>query len=335
MLQYPSMSRLPTPCTPKPRRVSFILLSSVLLFTLLAVGAYLYLTRKQTSLTPPPLSAGLRFGDVTGCHPLPKFAAKLGYNQSAIFTTSDRVFEGLVMLQPNAQGDLNSADSYRAPTWSSAGYLGPLAFDRQGNLYVAPTPFISLTDNPPAEQNKIYRLDNETGIMSEFLNLRAAQPPSSANPYGVMGLAYDCDTNALYASSIAGSTRTQELGRIYRIDLTARRVSAEYDNLDALGLAVYNQPTGKRLYLGRARAPQVDSILLDASGDFWGEPRAEFTLSGPYNIPRTIQFDPHGQMLIRGYDFNFTLSASREERSTTYHFQYDPAADHWSNLNTP
>lgn len=238
------------------------------------------------------------------------------------------------MFQPNAQGDINSLNSYRAPTWASAGYLGPLAIDRQGNLYVAPTPYISLTDNPPELQNKIYRVDQDTGIMGEFLTLPWAQPPSSANPFGVMGLAYDCDTNSLYAASIAGSTRVQELGRIYRIDLSTRGIVSEYDNVDALSLLVYNTPTAKRLYFARARSPQVDSILLDARGDFWGEPRAEFTLTGPYNKARSIQINKQGEMVLRGYDFNFTLSAGGEERTTDYRFQYDAAADHWSNFDS-
>lgn len=271
-------------------------------------------------------------GGVTNCRTQPKFTLKLGFGRSTILSTADRATKGLVIFEP--QGN-DPPKTYQHPSWTQAGYLGANAIDKDGNIYLAPSPRVNLIDNPPERQNKLYRVDTNTGVMSELISLPFSKTPSLNNPYGVLGLAYDCDTHSLYASSVAGSSRREEIGRIYRIDLNTAKVASQWDNVDALGLAVFNGAQGKRLYFGSARTQDVRSIPLDVSGDFVGAPRAEFSLDGVgpegNEKARKISFERGADMLLNGTKFNYNLAPPPAQiRPTVYRYRYDPATDAWT-----
>ena len=183
---------------------------------LAAVG--LWLTQPQqagSAATPTPIAAPtgtpLPIGSVSYCRHNAHFAPKVGLGDTVNASTSERMIKGLVMYNADLAPDqvqLGAPGVYQHPTWDDAGYLGPVATDGVGNIYTAPSPRVSLIDNPPAGANTIYKVDTETGEMKPLVTLPAGAPPSSANAYGILGLAYDCDTGSLYASSVAGSTRT-------------------------------------------------------------------------------------------------------------------------------
>lgn len=298
-------------------------------------GAFVWLnSSSNTQSSEPKLAANWQPGPVNQCRGTPKFPTeKLGFSRAVIFSTSERLNKGLELIEPNADGTLENARKYQHPSWTMGGYLGTFVVDSQGNVYVAPSPRISLLDNPPEKANILYKVDAESGVMSEFLKLPSVLPPSSENPYGILALTYDCDTNSLYVTSVMGSTRGEQVGRIYRVDLKTGQVADQFDNFDGFGLAAFNMLTGKRLFFGSARTPEIYSIALDGSGNFWGEPRLEATLNGAFNKPRRIDFNQRGQMLVRGIDFNFTLSATSEDRRTDYVLGYDDANQKWVQIS--
>jgi len=300
------------------------------LITLFSVSAGLAIWLVTRPAEPPPQ---VRLGGVAYCRGLPHFAQTLGFSGQMFLSTSERLLKGLVLYELSPTG---TQRTFQDPSWDDAGYLGPITFDGDGNVYVAPVPRTSLVDNPPEKQNTIYRVDTDTGVMSEFLNLPAPEPPSSSNPFGVLGLTYDCDTHSLYATSVAGSTRSQELGRIYRIDPSTGQAVSRFDDVDALGIGVFNGAHGKRLYFGSARIAEVRSIALDEHGDFTGEPRAEFSIialsGGRDEKARSMSFDAVGGMLLYGVEFNFNLVASSEPTQTAYRFRYNSTQDSWELL---
>lgn len=332
-------TNLPPRVQPEPRDSSAASANRlglyIALFGIVAVlaigGALVWLNQSSRAQNAEPkLAANWVPGPVNQCRGTPKFPIeKLGFSRAVVFSTSERLNKGLQLIEPGADGTLENAKKYQHPSWTMGGYLGTFVVDRQGNVYTAPSPRISLIDNPPERANIIYKVDTESGVMSEFLNLPSALPPSSENPYGILALTYDCDTNSLYVTSVMGSTRAEQVGRIYRVDLNAGQVADQFDGFDGFGLAVFNLLTGKRLYVGSARTPEIYSLALDGSGNFWGEPRLEATLTGAFNKPRRIDFNTRNQMLVRGIDFNFTLSATSEDRRTEYVFVYDDAAEKW------
>jgi hypothetical protein len=268
-----------------------------------------------------------RIGAVQGCRRVPRFASEQGF-RTVTFSTEDRSVLGLKMVDGS-----DPSRVYRHPSWSSAGSLGPVLADGQGNVYVGPVPRINLVDNPPGLQSRVYRVDSNTGEMKLFADLPVAAPPTPDNAYGVLGFALDCETNSLYVTSVAGSTRAEERGRIFRIDLGSGAVAATLDGVDAIGVGVFNTARGKRLYFGPARVSEVRSIALDASGNFVGEPRVEMALTAPgasgTDRARRITFTDGGEMQVNGRQFDFNMVANTFQPRLLYVYQYQLADDSW------
>jgi hypothetical protein len=294
-------------------------------------GAAIYAVRR------PAPSGSVRFatGPVTQCRSVPGFAKALGYTETSVLDTQAQ-HKGLILYDPPATPGGPATHVYRHPSWETAGYLGPLTVDKSGTVYVAPAPRVSVYENPPEKQNTVYKVDATSGAMAEYVALPAAAPPTSENPYGVLGLTYDCDTHSLYVSSVTGSTLRAEVGRIYQIDLHTGTIASQLDGVDAFGLGVFNGSSGKRLYFGAARTPEVRSIALNDHGRFVGAPRVDVSLVGwgpeGDDKARRIIFDTHHVMLVRGMEFDFNLIATSERRQTDYKLTYDPATDGWKAL---
>lgn len=149
---------------------------------------------------------------------------------------------------------------------------------------------------------------------------------SPENLYGVLGLAYDCDSNSLYATAVTGSTAAQAVGRIYRIDVSTGEITGERDNLDAYGVAV-RTANGKQLVFGSPHDAQIRALDLDAEGNMQGEPRTIATLADSQRA-RRISFANENEMIVQAVEFSFTNAEIPAESETR--FQYDAATDAWN-----
>ncbi len=225
---------------------------------------------------------------------------------------------------------------YQHPSWKSAGSLAPLQRDAQGNVYAAPAPWIDTLENKPSEQNRVYRVDGNTQEMKEFAVLPLVKPPTAENPFGVLGLTFDCDTNSLYAATVSGSTRTEINGAIYQIDAKTGKIVSKKETVDAIGLGVFNSAHGKRLYYGTARNSEIWSVDLDDSGAFTGDARREILFENlgarGDDKARRINFSQTAQgleMLVFGIEFGFNLIAPTEKQETIYRYRYDFSKDVW------
>jgi len=279
--------------------------------------------------TPTP-TLPPNIGPVNDCIHRPAFVSQLNLGDQLYIGTNLKGYMGLTISARQPDGRVAV---YQHPTWDDAGNLAAYVLDADGNIYVAPAPFVSLDLNPPEEQNNIYKIDTNTGVMSLFIKLPWARPPDTTNPYGVMGLAYDCDTRSLYASSIAGSTYDEEVGRLFQIDTANADILSQFEGVDAFGLGVYRGVKGKRLYLGSARNSSIRSLPLAEDGSLGGEQRLEFFLQqapgGKDERAKKIQFPEDDKMLVKGIEFNYTLRAASDFVEHDYTYRYDPANDAW------
>ncbi|GAB4110990.1 MAG: hypothetical protein Fur005_15450 [Roseiflexaceae bacterium] len=319
---------LPAPAAAPSRPIWIWIVAGLAGFGLLVAVVTLIAAQTGAIGTPRPTEVPLRQpGPVSACRRVPRFATEQGY-QRANFATDDRAIIGLKMFDPE-----NPQQIYTHPSWSSAGYLGPLTADLQGNVYVAPVPRINLIDNPINQQNRIYKVDSNTGILALFLELPAAAPSPVENPYGVLGMTIDCETNSLYVSSIAGSDRANERGRIFRIDLKTATVAGIYEGVDAIGVGVFNTARGKRLYFGLARTSEIRSVSLDAQGNFGSDERHELFLNAPgasgVDRARRINFTEGGEMLVNGRQFDFNMVANTFQPLLLYTYRYRLKDDGW------
>lgn len=289
-----------------------------------AYFAYQYFSKKPQT---PPAKVGI----VTGCQKSPQFIAGMNFGNRAALSTSDKFRAGLLIVEGERV--------YQHPSWKNAGFLAPIEQDKDGNIYVAPAPFINVLQNPPDQQNTVWRIDSRSQEMTKFLDLPYDVKITDENAFGALDLAYDCDTESLYVSSVFGSTRNDELGVIYRIDTKTKAISYVINNTDSFGLGIYGTAKGKRLFYGLARKSEIWSIVLNADGTPNGTPRRELTLEnlGPRGDDklRRITFQPNGEMLVFGIEFNFNLIAPTEKQETVYRFRYNAERDAWEQIPDP
>lgn len=268
------------------------------------------------------------------CRVSPPFLSKTGLDLKATaFSTSERKTMGLVAIEVNTKPGV-TPKTYQAPSWKNAGWLGPIVITDKGDVWVAPVPVINTEKNKPAEQNRIWKVDAVSGNMAVAVELPVPpNDPEHQNPYGLLGLGYDCDNGVLYASSVAGSTLNSEIGVLYAVQTATKKTIASIDSLDVLGLGVGTIDGVKRLYFGTARVGAIYSVGLNTDGSFSDDPRLELSLDnlGPRGDDRArkIRFTPDGTMTVTGIEFYFNLTAPTEKQETVYQFKYVPAQKKW------
>ena len=307
----------------------------------LAIGGWLVFRPKPvpteaavTDAAPTEAAPPFPIGHAATCMRRPKFIAEMGFT-----TDQPLMATALAGVMGFAMADPNTGQIAQHPTWDDAGFLGGSVRDSQGNIYIYPAPYGSTENNPPAEQNKLYMIDTNSGEMAEWIDLPSlAAPTETVNPYGITGIFLDCDTQSLYVASVMGSVAGEEFGRIFQVDLATKQILDTYDNIDALGVGVFNGIHGKRLYFGLARNSAILSIALDTDGHFEGEPRREFFLAelegGGNEKGQRISFpligvEQSGNMVIKGIEFDFTLRAAGTANIAKYEFSYQPDDDNW------
>jgi hypothetical protein len=262
---------------------------------------------------------------VTECRGYPRFTRDYGFRGGVIIATNLPERMGLVLLDPAQPGR-----GFQHPSWVNAGYLGPFTTDEAGNIYVGPVPRVSLADNPPEGATTIWRVDTVSAEMTPYMRLEAAAAPNERNPFGILGMTFDCDTKSLYVASVAGSGPTSEVGRIVQIDPVRKRVVSQVPGIDALGIVVVRTTEGNRLFYGAAREHMIASIALDRRGAFVGEPRLEIDLADlgaeMQERARRIEVRDDGSLDITLVRFRFTLEPDHPRH---IHARYDIATQAW------
>jgi hypothetical protein len=255
---------------------------------------------KAVSLTP---------GD--RCTGDPKFLEKLGMSKRAMVDTTSTHRIGLVVTDVTPQGQPGRSQQHES--WAQAGYLGRVQRDKEGNIYTYPAPSVTLVYNPVEKANIIYRVESETGVMAPFVELPKEAPATERNPFGLLSLTLDCEQQALYASSVYGSTSTTEKGVIARIDLKTKEVKIVKRGIDALSLLVAFDERGKRLYAGASRDNAVVSYGFKKDGTLADDETVEIKLddvkSAQDKRARVLRVDGRGRMYVRAIPFEYTLNA--------------------------
>ncbi len=242
------------------------------------------------------------------------------------FSTTERRLLGLVYLQYDEK-QTAIVGYIQHPTWKMAGSLGPIVVDDKGAVWVAPIPTINVLHNNPQKQNRIYVVDEITGIMSLAAELPGSALPNENNPFGVMGLSYDCENRVLFASSIRGSSRSEVRGRIFSLELkdSSLTILDTLSGIDAMGLGVVKIDGIKRLFYGDARSGNIYSVQVDVQSKFILPARLECSLQNlglrGDDIPRKIRFQGPDKMIVHGVEFYFNLIGPQEKQESLYTFK--------------
>ncbi|MCB0354101.1 MAG: hypothetical protein KDD64_11270 [Bdellovibrionales bacterium] len=274
-------------------------------------------------------NARTRVAAGNSCQQYPSFAPKLGFSPATSFlTTVNRGDVGLVLINsaPNIPGERKR---YQHPSWNSAGHLGQIVFDSDGNTYTYPAPLVDLSINPPALANRIYQVDAQTGEMKLFHQLPVPSKIPEENPFGVMGLSYSCFDNVLYISSVIGSTREKESGRVYVLSLSTHEVIDSIEDFDGFGLAAAKFEDKKVLLLGHARSSTLFLVELDSRGTFVGRPQPYMNIfgwgpRGDDKIKSLKVLEDQAALQITGYEFQFNLASYLRPEQSEYVLPIEP-----------
>lgn len=268
------------------------------------------------------------------CKGAPKYISQAGFipGQQFGFSIAERGVTGLALVQ--FPGKNVPYKQFRMPEWDKAGHLGGVITDKEGNSYVIPRPFINTLKNDPADQNTIFRVDTHSGSMNPYINLPGEVLSDGRNPFGLMGIFLDCETDIIYAATIAGSTATEERGRVYALRSGEEpKILATLSGIDVMGLAVYYQYGQKYLLFGKARTSDVYRIALTNKGGFEGEPEKVLSLEllgdRGDDKPRKIRFNNKGELMVSGINFNFNLANTPDKQENIYSFQFDHTKSEW------
>lgn len=270
------------------------------------------------------------------CKRQPPFYERLGFkNPKSGMSTSERNTMGVVLIDFST----NPFRTYQDPTWSKAGWMGPLTWDAAGNTFVGPAPKINVLDNPTKDQNILYRIDGMTAQMEKFIDLPTNALPNEQNPYGILGMTYMCTGNILFVSSVMGSDRENERGIIYSIDLTNKKIIDKLENVDAMGLGVSYISGYRKLYIGKNRNSDLYSVNINEDGTFNGSPKFEISLAG-FGVRgddkiKKVTFNNNHEMELSLLEFNFNLIAPTEKQEAKATLVYDYKEEKWLLKQTP
>lgn len=271
------------------------------------------------------------------CKLVPPFVGRLGFDtRKSYFSTSEKRTLGLVLLEAVNPENLaaGAAKKYQDSSWRKAGGLSSIQLDNRGNVFTVPAPFINVLNNRAADQNTVYKIDGQNGIMTAFLQLPLPDSLPSENPYGILGMVYLCESSSLYISTVTGSSRNREQGAVYVVNTVTGKITDQLSGTDVLGMGIAYTTGERRLFFGKARNSEIWSVVLDEKGNFAGKPQFEFTLSGlgprGDDKARRIKTGKDGSLEVYGTAFSFNLIAPTEKQETVYRFVYNEAAKKWN-----
>lgn len=271
------------------------------------------------------------------CNTYPAFLDDLEFNPySTAFSTNEIDKVGIVAYELENRHDLQSRKLkyFQEATWTRAGYMGMIAFDENGNIFTAPLPKVNTLNNPPEDQNTIYIIDTNTGKMEPFFKLPVAHIPNTQNPFGILGIFYDCNDKSLYISTVSGSTREEERGKIYQLNTRNKELSQVLSGIDILGLGVINIGSEKLLIYGRARNSTIWTVRL--SGDTAGMAREQKMIINLNGLG--VRGDDKGRKFrykdgileIHAVPFMYNLVAPHRRQETVYSFRYEAQRKKWT-----
>jgi hypothetical protein len=220
-------------------------LSIVISLIIIVIAAYV-VVEKKTKKSLEVGNIGI-FTKQKTCAKPPKFLKQLKIPQPVVIDLSQKRYKGIALHYGK-----NFSKTLHSKSWEQYGHFGTYCLDEQGNLYLAPIPFISIEAATFNLQKNIYKLDSKTTEINIFMTIDDIVP-SSSNPYGVTAITYDCDDKTLWVSAIDESNYQTQKGIIYHIDIKTKQILQKIEGFDALSMMLLKSNKGKFLLAGSAR----------------------------------------------------------------------------------
>ena len=266
------------------------------------------------------------FNRVKSCARIPTFLYKLGIKRPIIDLSQLR-YKGIAFYYgPRFNKVLHKKE------WEAFDALGTYTIDNLGNIYLTPNPFISIKPTTFNLQKAIYKLGSQSGELKRWLVIDDVKP-NATNPYGLISIVYDCDSNSLIASSIDRSNYKEQKGRIYKINPKTKEVKKLIKGFDALTLNILHSKSGKFLIAGSARDNGVYAFAFNGT-KLDKTPIKLFELPNPNSRVRKIKVLGKNKLKVEAIKFNYSLVAeTNKKQRVEYIATYNPSNSSWSVKN--
>jgi hypothetical protein len=218
---------------------------------LLGIGGYLVVMKKRANSigvvenrVKPNIGS---FERQKMCARPPQFLQKLKIPQPVVIDLSQKRFKGIALLYGK---DFQKV--LHPKQWEQYEHFSTYSVDEKGNVYLVPTPFISIRPTTFNLQKKLYKLDTQSGKTSIFMHFDDVSP-SASNPYGINAITYDCDDKTLWVAAIDESNYQSQKGVIYHINPKTKEILQQISGVDVLSMGLIRSTKGKFLLIGSAR----------------------------------------------------------------------------------
>jgi hypothetical protein len=257
------------------------------------------------------------------CSVPPLFLHKLHIPQPVIIDLSQKRYKGIALLYGEG-----FRQTLHPKQWEQFEHFSTYTLDERGNIYLAPTPFISIRPTTFNLQKKIYKLDTKTSKISIWMDMDDVHP-SEHNPYGINAVAYDCDDKSLWVSAIDESDYKSQKGVIYHINSSKKEVLQKVEGFDALTLALLHTDKGKYLLAGSARDNGLYALEI-VKGKLSDKPMRVLEIPDPNEHIRRIKIKGKNHLELQTIPFTYSMIARTAKKDRT-HFDavLDPIHNVW------
>jgi hypothetical protein len=256
------------------------------------------------------------FTKVPSCIKLPQFLARLKIAQPVMIDLSQKQFKGIALLYGK---DMKKA--LHPKLWEKYEYFSTYTLDRRGNIFLIPTPLISIHPTTFNLQKNLYKVDTFTGNLDIFMHFDDVHP-SPNNPYGLSAIAYDCDDESLWVATIDETDYNKQRGVIYHIDIKSKQILNQIDGFDALTLSIVKSKKSKYLLAGASRDNGLyayDIVAIQKSDLQKQKPIKLLELPNVNEHIRKIKVIGDNKLELQSIPFSYTLIAQSDKKERLYY----------------
>lgn len=264
------------------------------------------------------------FDKVDICAKSPIFLERRNIQQPVIVDLTQIKYKGIAMHYGH-----DFSQTLHHKKWEKYDYFSTEAIDNKGNIYLAPTPFVSINSNTFGLQKNLYRMDTITSDIEIFKSFDDVSP-TSENPYGINAVVFDCDDSSLWVGAIDESTYSKENGVIYHIDTKSKKILERIENIDAFSLYLVKTDKGKYLLVGSAKRNILYAYSIDSNHRISSERKQILELPVATERIRNIVVSQKNTLLIEAMPFTYSMIAeSDKHRRTHYRSTWDDKKNIW------
>ena len=301
------------------------------LTVVVGLAAFVIVVKQQQE--PSPDVRAFDFGTFSPsrtCSRPPRFLRRRHILQPVMIDLSQKHYTGVALRYGQ-----NFTQVLHPKQWEQYAHFSTYALDTVGNLYLIPTPYISIHPTTFTLQKKLFRLDTTTGEVGIFMSFDDVHPRPD-NPYGLSAITYDCEDHTLWVAAIDESDYRNQRGVIYHVDPTSKRVMQRVQGFDALTLRTVHTSKGKFLLAGSARDNGLYAFDIAGGKGLASTPHKLLELPDPNGHIRKINLQAENQLELQAIPFSYSLvaQAAKEDR-THFSAKLSPKKQNWQIRKIP